>query len=185
MPSNSSRQQVILVDEQDNPIGVADKLKAHQNGAQLHRAFSIFIFNHKGQTMLQKRALGKYHSEGKWSNTCCSHPAVGESVLESAHRRLKEEMGFDCDLSKQFHFVYKAEVGNGLTEWEYDHVLFGVYERAPELNKEEASDYAWMSLEDLKADIEKNPDKYTAWLRICINKVIEEYAKFANKNNER
>ncbi|MEM0074505.1 MAG: isopentenyl-diphosphate Delta-isomerase [Candidatus Micrarchaeaceae archaeon] len=184
MLQDDARQQVVLVDENDRQIGVADKLAAHRNGALLHRAFSIFIFNSKGQTMLQKRALGKYHSEGKWSNTCCSHPMVGESVLAGAHRRLKEEMGFDCNLSEMFSFTYKADVGNGFTEWEYDHVIFGIYDGEPKLNKQEASDYSWVNLDDLKADIERNPEKYTPWLRICIAKVVSAYGTFAKNNGK-
>ncbi|MGC8676082.1 MAG: isopentenyl-diphosphate Delta-isomerase [Candidatus Micrarchaeia archaeon] len=177
MSSGNEHQLVVLVDENDNQVGTADKLEAHMHGGKLHRAFSIFVFNSKGETLLQKRAMGKYHSAGKWSNTCCSHPLVGESVIEAAHRRLKEEMGFDCDLAEQFHFIYKTDVGNGLTEWEYDHVLFGRYDGEPILNSEEASDYKYVSLEELRSSIASAPDQYTPWLRICINQVIDAYQK--------
>jgi isopentenyl-diphosphate delta-isomerase len=171
------RQKVVLVDEHDNEVGIEDKLEAHKNGGKLHRAFSIFVFNSKGETMLQKRAEGKYHSAGKWSNTCCSHPAPGEAVIEAAHRRLKEEMGFDCDMEEKFSFIYRADVGNGLTEWEYDHVIFGRYDGEPNINKEEASAYKWISLDMLKKDVEENPQNYTPWLRICLDRVIEEFRK--------
>ncbi len=171
------RQKVVLVDEHDNEVGIEDKLEAHKNGGKLHRAFSIFVFNSKGETMLQKRAEGKYHSAGKWSNTCCSHPAPGEAVMEAAHRRLKEEMGFDCSMQEKFSFIYKADVGNGLTEWEYDHVIFGKYEGKPNINKEEASAYKWVSLDSLKKDVEEHPENYTPWLRICLDRVIEEFEK--------
>ncbi|MGC9037591.1 MAG: isopentenyl-diphosphate Delta-isomerase [Candidatus Micrarchaeia archaeon] len=171
------RQKVVLVDEHDNEVGIEDKLEAHKNGGKLHRAFSIFVFNSKGETMLQKRAEGKYHSAGKWSNTCCSHPAPGEAVIEAAHRRLQEEMGFDCDMEEKFSFIYRADVGNGLTEWEYDHVIFGRYDGEPNINKEEASAYKWISLDMLKKDVEENPQNYTPWLRICLDRVIEEFRK--------
>jgi Isopentenyldiphosphate isomerase len=128
--------------------------------------------------------MTKYHSQGKWSNTCCSHPYVGDTLLGAAHRRLKEEMGFDCDLSEVFSFTYNADVGNGLTEKEYDHVIFGKYNGEPHINKEEASDYKWVSLDELKKDIEKNPDNYTAWLRICIDKVINAYEQWKKKEEK-
>jgi len=181
---DNSKRLLILVDEHDNPIGTAEKMEAHMNGGKLHRAFSIFVFNDKGETLLQKRAMTKYHSQGKWSNTCCSHPYVGDTLLGAAHRRLKEEMGFDCDLSEVFSFTYTADVGNGLTEKEYDHIIFGKYNGEPHINKEEASDYKWVSLDELKKDIEKNPDNYTAWLRICIDKVINAYEKWKKKEEK-
>jgi len=181
---DKSTRLLILVDEHDNPIGTAEKMEAHMNGGKLHRAFSIFVFNDKGETLLQKRAMTKYHSQGKWSNTCCSHPYVGDTLLGAAHRRLKEEMGFDCDLSEVFSFTYNADVGNGLTEKEYDHVIFGKYNGEPHINKEEASDYKWVSLDELKKDIEKNPDNYTAWLRICIDKVINAYEQWKKKEGK-
>lgn len=164
---------VILVDAKDKQIGTMEKLEAHSNGAKLHRAVSIFIFNKKGETMLQQRAMTKYHSQGKWSNTCCSHPYVGEDVKDAAHRRLKEEMGFDCDMKEAFSSIYKAEVGNDLTEWEYDHVFFGEYGKKPKLNADEAMDYKWMSLSELKKDIDANPENYTPWLRIFLDRIIK------------
>ncbi len=166
--------EVILVDELDRPLGKMEKLEAHKNGARLHRAFSVFIFNKRGETLLQKRVMAKYHSQGKWSNTCCSHPYLHESIEESAHRRLKEEMGFDCDMREVFNFIYRAEVGNDLTEWEFDHVFFGNYDEKPSLNPEEAEDFKWISLEKLREDIEKNPNSYTPWLKIVLEKVIKQ-----------
>ncbi len=165
--------EVILVDKNDNQIGVEQKLKAHQNGGKLHRAISVFIFNKKGETMLQRRALTKYHAAGQWGNTACSHPMPGEKTMDAAHRRLGEEMGFDCDMKEAFQFRYKADVGKGLTEHEYDHVIFGLYDGEPTCNSEEVAEWRWMALESLKADIEKNPDNYVPWLRLMIDKVID------------
>ncbi len=173
--SKNDEQQVVLVDENDRQIGLENKLAAHQNGAKLHRAFSVFVFNSRGETMLQQRAMGKYHTPGKWTNACCSHPYPKEGVLEAAHRRLKDEMGFDCEMNEAFSFVYKADVGNGLTEHEYDHVIFGRYDGEPSLNKEEAMAYRWVSLPKLKKEIQENPGSFTPWLRIAIDKVILNY----------
>jgi isopentenyl-diphosphate delta-isomerase len=170
--SSNDMQKVILVDDNDRQVGLEDKLKAHQNGGKLHRAFSVFIFNSKGETMLQQRAMSKYHTPGKWTNACCSHPMPGESTIAAAHRRLKEEMGFDCDMEEKFSFVYKAEVGNGLTEHEYDHVIFGKYDGKPKLNKQEAMAYKWISLTKLKEELQRNPEDFTPWLRIVVDKVI-------------
>jgi len=167
--------EVMLVDENDNQIGTEDKLRAHQNGAKLHRAISLFVFNKKGETMLQQRAMTKYHTPGKWSNTCCSHPMPGESVADAAHRRVKEEMGFDCEMHEAFSFIYKAEVGNGLTENEYDHVFFGDYEGKPKINKDEAMSYRWILLGKLKEESQRNPDNFTPWLRIILDRVIASY----------
>ncbi len=172
-----NKSEVILVDEKDNQIGKMEKLEAHRNGARLHRAFSVFVFNKKGETLLQRRTMTKYHSKGKWTNTCCSHPYVGESVSSAAHRRLGEEMGFDCDMKETFNFTYKAPVGNELAEWEFDHVFFGNYDGEPKLNPEEADAYKWVSLDKLKRDIAKNPEAYTPWIRIIIDRVIAEKKK--------
>ncbi len=159
--------QVILVDEKDQVIGYEEKLKAHQNG-KLHRAFSILIFNEKGEIMLQKRASSKYHCAGLWTNTCCSHPSPGELLEESIHNRLLFEMGFDCTLHKKTSFIYKASFDNGLTEYEYDHVFTGTYSGVPNCNPDEVEDFRWMSLEELKSDINKNLKNYTVWfIHIC------------------
>lgn len=162
---------IILVNENDEPIGVSEKLEAHQLG-KLHRAFSIFIFNSKGELLLQKRASSKYHSGGLWSNTCCSHPRVNEDTLSAAHRRLQEEMGLDCDLKEVHKFVYKIKFDNGLTEYEYDHVLIGKSDEAPKLNLEEAEDWKWVKLSQLCEDVKNNPENFTSWLKICLNDVL-------------
>ena len=168
-----SMEQVILVDPNDKEIGLEEKLKAHQNGGKLHRAISIFIFNKKGETMLQQRASTKYHGAGLWSNTVCSHPRKGETPLQAAHRRLKEEMGFDCNMDEVFSFTYEAKMDKGLTEKEFDHVIFGVYDQEPRPNPEEVEGWKWVGLEELKESIEKNPSTYSPWLRIVINDIIK------------
>ena len=165
-------EKIILVDEKDNEIGTEEKIKAHQNGGKLHRAFSIFIFNSQGQMLIHKRAKTKYHSPGLWTNACCSHPKPGESLKEAVHRRLKEEMGFDCELEEVFNFIYKADVGNGLTEWEFDHVFIGRFDGEPEPNPEEVDDWKWMNIDELKKDIEQKPEKYTPWFRTAFERVV-------------
>ncbi len=165
-------EYVILVDENDHPIGREEKMRAHELGL-LHRALSIFVFNSKNELLLQRRALSKYHSAGLWTNTCCSHPRPSESVQDAAHRKLMQEMGFDCDLTEQFHFTYRAALDAGLTEHEVDHVLFGTYDLDPVLNPEEADDFKWVTLEWLSTDITKNPHEYTEWFKICFDKVRE------------
>ncbi len=164
---------VILVDESDHSIGTMEKLKAHQDGL-LHRAFSVFVFNDNNELLLQRRAIGKYHSEGLWTNTCCSHPFPGETVLSAAHRRLQEEMGFDCELKQAFHFIYRVDLDNDLTEHELDHVLVGYYSQNPHLNKNEVSEFKWMSLNQIRTDIKANPEKYTYWFKKIINQYSEQ-----------
>lgn len=156
----TTENKVILVDETDREIGTEFKLKAHQEG-KLHRAFSIFIFNSRGELLLQKRSAAKYHSGGLWSNTCCSHPQPGETILSAAHNRLKEEMGFDCDLKEIFSFIYKTELGGGLTENEFDHVLVGNFDGELKFNLDEAEEIKWIDIELLTRDIEQNPNEYT------------------------
>ncbi len=163
-------EQVILVDENDTPVGEMEKMAAHEQGL-LHRAFSVFIFNKRDEMLLQKRAASKYHSGELWTNTCCSHPRPGENVMDAAHRKLMQEMGFDCELKEIFHFTYRAELDKGLIEHEFDHVLFGTYENDPILNPEEAEDFAWVSMQQLANDIKQNPESYTVWFRICFEKV--------------
>jgi isopentenyl-diphosphate Delta-isomerase len=165
------QDEVILVDDQDNPIGTAEKMEAHCAG-KLHRAFSIFVFNSEGQLLMQQRAKQKYHSGGLWSNTCCSHPRPGESIVAAAHRRLKEEMGFDCDLRDVHQFVYRTEFDNGLTEHEYDHVLIGNSDAAPTVDPAEVGDWKWVDLRSLKSDMAADGDKYTHWLRVSLGDVI-------------
>lgn len=166
-------EKVILVNEKDEQIGLMPKLEAHEK-AVLHRAFSVFVFNDKGELMLQQRALHKYHSPGLWTNTCCSHQRDGESNLAAGKRRLQEEMGFTTSLKEVGSFIYKAPFDNGLTEYEYDHILTGKFNYSPKLNPEEVADYKWMPLEDVKVDIALNPQSYTEWFKIIFDKFYED-----------
>ncbi|MEA5479073.1 isopentenyl-diphosphate Delta-isomerase [Pseudanabaena galeata UHCC 0370] len=166
-------EQVILVDISDRQIGIAEKLQAHRDGS-LHRAFSIFVLNSQGQLLLQRRAKHKYHSGGLWTNTCCSHPRPNEMTLDAAHRRLQEEMGFDCELQELFSFVYRANLDHELTEYEFDHVLLGYCDREPVLNPEEAEDWKWIDLKTLQTNIRESPQFYTYWLRDCCDRFITE-----------
>lgn len=162
---------IILVDEADNPVGFEEKLKAHQEG-KLHRAFSIFIFNEDGELLLQKRAHGKYHSAGLWTNTCCSHPRPNEDTLKAARRRLEEEMGFDCGLKEIFKFNYKAKLDGGIIENELDHVFVGQYGTDPIINKTEVEDFKWVNIEWLETDMSEHPEQYTIWFKICFKEVL-------------
>ncbi|NNL83650.1 MAG: isopentenyl-diphosphate Delta-isomerase [Winogradskyella sp.] len=168
-------EKVILVDENDNPIGLMPKLEAHEK-AVLHRAFSVFIFNANNELMLQQRALHKYHSPGLWTNTCCSHQREGESNIEAGQRRLKEEMGFVTPLIEKTSFIYKAPFDNGLTEHELDHIMVGTYNGEPKINKDEVADWKWMSLDAIKDDINAKPNNYTAWFKI----IFQKFYKFIN-----
>lgn len=165
-------ERVILVDQNDKPLGTEEKMAAHEK-ALLHRAFSIYIFNKKGQLLLQQRALSKYHCGGLWTNTCCSHPRVGESNESAAHRRLKEEMGFDTPLREVFSLIYKTPVSDGLTEHEFLHVFIGRYDKAPVINKDEVESYAWIDIPTLREDMRTQPQKFTPWFRICIDQVLQ------------
>lgn len=169
-------EQVILVDENDNEIGLMEKMEAHRKGL-LHRAFSVFVLNDKGELMVHQRALHKYHSGGLWTNTCCSHPRKGETVEEAAHRRLVEEMGFDCPIEKQFDFVYKAVLDSGLTEHEFDHLFIGHYNDEPNINPEEVADWKWMTVDAVKQDLEENPTQYTEWFKIIFDRFTEAVDK--------
>ncbi len=160
---------VILVDENDNQIGLMEKIEAHEK-ALLHRAFSVFIYNNNNELMIQQRALHKYHSPGLWTNTCCSHQREGENNIEAGKRRLFEEMGFSTELEETISFIYKAPFDNGLTEHEYDHILVGKYNQDPQPNPEEVSDWKWIGLDKLKQDIELNPSHYTEWFKIIFHK---------------
>lgn len=161
------QEQVILVNEQDEQIGLMDKMEAHEKGL-LHRAFSVFVFNSKGELLLQQRALHKYHSAGLWTNTCCSHQRAGESNQQAAHRRLKEEMGFETELDLLNSFIYKAKFDNDLTEHEFDYIFTGRYENNPRINADEVAAFKWMDLESLKADILMHPENYTVWFKIAL-----------------
>lgn len=165
-------EKVILVNENDEQIGLMPKLEAHEK-ALLHRAFSVFIFNEKNELMLQQRALNKYHSPGLWTNTCCSHQREGESNIEAGKRRLNEEMGFVTDLKETISFIYKAPFDNGLTEHEFDHVMVGYYNDEPKINFDEVASWKWMPLEDVKTDIGAHPELYTEWFKIIFNKFYQ------------
>ena len=171
--------RVILVNTLDEEIGTMEKLEAHQKGL-LHRAFSVFIFNSKKELLLQKRAIGKYHSEGLWTNTCCSHPSPNESIEEAAVRRLKEEMGYECSVVKTFSFIYDVALDNELIEHELDHVVIGISNSNPVLNLAEASDFDWKTIENIKKEMELFPDNFTSWFKIILN---EHYDKLVNALN--
>lgn len=164
--------EVILVDEQDQPCGVVEKMEAHRRGV-LHRAFSIFIFNSQGEMLLQQRAFEKYHSGGLWTNACCSHPFPGEETIQAAIRRLREELGFETKLEKIFDFVYKADFDNGLIEHEFDHVFTGYYEGKIVMNPEEVKDVCYKSMTGIQRDLLEEPAKYTAWFRLAFPKVFD------------
>lgn len=170
---NEKREELILVDENDKEIAQAEKMDAHKGDGKLHRAFSVFIFNSKGQMMLQKRAVGKYHSGSLWTNTCCGHPRPGESNESAAKRRLQEEMGFQIELTEKFSFIYHVALDKGLSEHEYLHVFIGNYENAPNPDPEEVEDWKWVEIEDLKRDIEANPEKYTKWFPLSLPRIIK------------
>ncbi|HIP49602.1 MAG TPA: isopentenyl-diphosphate Delta-isomerase [Lutibacter sp.] len=169
-------EQVILVNEKDEKIGLMNKMEAHEK-ALLHRAFSVFVFNDKNELMLQQRAAKKYHSPLLWANTCCSHQRDGEENLDAGKRRLQEEMGFSCNLRESFSFIYKAPFDNGLTEHELDHILIGHYNEEPKINKDEVASHKWMSVEAVQKDIAKQPEIYTEWFKI----IFKEFYKHISK----
>ena len=164
---------VILVNEKDEQIGLMPKLEAHQK-AVLHRAFSVFVLNSKNEIMLQQRAHQKYHSPLLWTNTCCSHQRESETNIQAGSRRLFEEMGFKTELKELFHFIYKAPFDNGLTEHELDHVMIGYYDEAPIINPEEVEDWKWMKIEDVKINMQHQPALYTVWFKI----IFDEFYHF-------
>jgi isopentenyl-diphosphate delta-isomerase len=174
-----SVNHVILVDEEDREIGFMDKLQAHLIG-RLHRAFSVFIFNDNNELLLQRRALDKYHSKGLWTNTCCSHPSPGEVTQVAAEKRLVEEMGLYTTLEPSFHLLYKANVCDGLIEYEYDHVFMGRSNENPVLNPQEAMDFKWASLESIQEEIRKNPENYSEWFKIIVSNYLDEISDFIN-----
>ncbi|TKC10509.1 isopentenyl-diphosphate Delta-isomerase [Pedobacter polaris] len=167
---------VILVDSDDNQVGLMEKMQAHFSG-QLHRAFSVFIFNSKGELLLQQRAVDKYHSGGKWTNTCCSHPREHEHTTVAAHRRLLEEMGMVCHLEYGFNFMYKAEVTAGIIEHEFDHVYFGISDNRPNFAPQEVAGFRYIGMNELAKDIKVHPELYTEWLKICLEKVMKYYTQ--------
>lgn len=169
-------EEVILVDENDNELRILEKMKAHWEG-KLHRAFSIFIFNSKGEMLLQQRAFNKYHSGGLWTNACCSHPRPDEVTENAAMRRLKEELGFETSLEKIFDFTYKANFENGLTEHEFDHVFSGTYNGEINFNKAEVQDFCYRSVNEIKSAIQSHPQKFTEWFKIAFPLVIKAGAE--------
>src|SRR4051794_22260886 len=162
------QEMVILVNERDEALDQMEKIEAHRKGL-LHRAFSIFIFNSKGEMLLQQRAFGKYHSGGLWSNACCSHPSPAQDILEAASCRLTEELGFSTRLEEIFDFIYRAEFGE-LTEHEFDHVFAGEYEGEIHPDKNEVIDFSYLTMEEIASALEKYPSRYTAWFKIVFPK---------------
>ncbi|NQV78237.1 MAG: isopentenyl-diphosphate Delta-isomerase [Lutibacter sp.] len=169
-------EQVILVNKNDEQIGLMPKMEAHEK-AVLHRAFSVFIFNSKNELLLQQRAAEKYHSPLLWTNSCCSHQRNGESNIEAGKRRLQEEMGFVCELEEVTSFIYKALFDNGLTEHELDHIMIGNYDNNPIINREEVESFKWMTLEEVKNEMVKQPEIYTEWFKI----IFDKYYSFISK----
>lgn len=163
-------EQVVVVSENDEILGLMEKMNAHENGI-LHRAFSVFLFNDKGEMLLQKRASGKYHSPNQWTNAVCSHPKIDETYLEGAYRRLKEELGITTDLTEKFSFMYKADVGQNLWEHELDHVFTGNYEGSFALNNDEVSEVRYISMQQLDEEMNANPENFTEWFKI----ILKEY----------
>jgi isopentenyl-diphosphate Delta-isomerase len=163
-------QEVVLVNEKDEQVGTMEKMEAHRK-ALLHRAFSVFIFNAKGEMLLQRRAQNKYHSAGLWTNACCSHPKPGEDTRQAALRRLNEELGFTTTLERIFDFIYKSGFDNGLTEYEFDHVFTGDYDGPVNPDKNEVSDYCFMSIGEIQSSMQLKPEKFTAWFHIALPKV--------------
>ena len=165
-------EHVILVDEQDHPIGLMPKMEAHEKG-RLHRAFSVFVLNERHELLLQQRAMHKYHSPGLWTNSCCSHQRDKESTVDAGFRRLKEEMGFAVPVKEVFSFIYKVPFDNGLTEHEFDHVLVGYYNGGVKPHPEEAMGYRWQALSDIKRDMAEHPERFTAWFRIIFDRFYD------------
>lgn len=167
-----SKEFVILVDEHNRQTGLMEKQEAHEK-ALLHRAFSVFVFNKRNELLLQQRSLAKYHSGGLWTNTCCSHPRPDETTLDAAHRRLKDEMGFDCELEERFHFIYQVTLGNGLSEHELDFVYTGHFNGVPLINTNEVQAFRWLPMDQVIADVNEHPARYTVWFRIILDKYLE------------
>jgi isopentenyl-diphosphate delta-isomerase len=176
MEEQEGKEFVVLVDGQDNEVGTMEKMQAHVEG-KLHRAVSVFIFNSKKHLLLQKRADGKYHSPGLWTNTCCSHPREGESVKHAAIRRLEEEMQLSCPLKHAFSFIYNAKLDNGLTEHEYDHVFTGIADSAPKPNAAEVSQWRYVTVDKLDEELRANPKQFTEWFKICYDQHFFELFK--------
>lgn len=170
----TAEDEVICVDEDDQCIGFIGKQEAHAGSGILHRAFSIFIFNSANQMLIQQRSFQKYHFGGLWTNTCCSHPRRGEALADAAHRRLQEEFGFDTSLHEILSFIYDAyDNDSGLTEREFDHVLIGKFDGVPQIDEAEIAAWQWVNLDSLRFDVQVNPERYTAWFRMALGRVME------------
>jgi isopentenyl-diphosphate delta-isomerase len=167
------REELILVDNNDAAIGTMEKLEAHRIGA-LHRAFSVVLYNARGEMLIQKRAPGKYHSPNLWSNSCCSHPRPGEATNDAVKRRLREELGLEAETRFHFRFEYRVDFGNGLIEHEMDHVYVGHTDQQPVLNPKEISDYAFVSPEALQEQMQKTPDIFTYWFHLIMQKLYKD-----------
>ncbi len=163
-------EQVVLISEKDEILGVMEKMQAHENGL-LHRAFSVFLFNEKGEMLLQKRASTKYHSPNQWTNAVCSHPRIDETYIEGAKRRLKEELGIETEITPKFHFIYKADVGQNLWEHELDHVFTGDFNGAVKMNPDEVSEVRYVTMQYLENEMETHPENFTEWFKI----ILKEY----------
>lgn len=177
LKKSMEEENVILVNQNDEQIGLMPKMEAHEK-AVLHRAFSVFVLNEKNEIMLQQRASHKYHSPLLWTNTCCSHQRDGESNIQAGSRRLFEEMGFETGLKELFHFIYKAPFDNGLTEHELDHVMIGYYNDEPKINPDEVENWKWMSIEDVAKDMQLQPEIYTVWFKI----IFDEFYHFLEEH---
>ncbi|HXM51195.1 MAG TPA: isopentenyl-diphosphate Delta-isomerase [Pyrinomonadaceae bacterium] len=171
LAASTPEERVVLVNEDDEAIGIEDKTKAHRLG-KLHRAFSVFVVNSAGQLLVQKRAVTKYHSRNLWSNTCCGHPRPGETIAQASRRRLGEEMGFQSNLKEVFSFIYRANLEDGLIENEYDHVLVGYFEGVPTPDPAEISEYRWVDIPGLSVDLQRDPENYTCWFRISFDRFL-------------
>lgn len=168
-----SEEYVVLVDEQDNEIGTMEKLEAHRQSA-LHRAISVFIFNSDKKLLMHRRALGKYHSPGLWTNTCCSHPRWQEEPARAAVRRLSEEMGLKCPLEFVTQITYRVPLPDGMNEHELDHIFVGHCDDAPKLNRDEVEEYRYMSLDEIRDEMHRQPHLFTEWFKILFEPVITE-----------
>ncbi|MEX1191123.1 MAG: isopentenyl-diphosphate Delta-isomerase [Brumimicrobium sp.] len=170
------RNEVVLVNENDEVIGTMEKLQAHKMGL-LHRAFSVFTFNKKDEMLIHRRAVDKYHCGGLWSNTCCSHPFLDETPIDGAKRRLNEEMGFTCELSFVDSFIYKVALDNGLIEYEFDHIFVGKYDDVPNPNPTEVGEWKYISINQLLKEMDTNPNAFTYWFKKIIKERISNIQK--------
>lgn len=168
-----NRDNVVLVDKNDHAIGIMEKMAAHEQGL-LHRAFSVFVFNDKGELLLQQRAANKYHGAGLWTNTCCSHPQQEEDICMAATERLHFEMGLKCDLEMIYSFIYHEKVENNLTEHELDYVLIGYSNENPVINKDEVQDYRWLNIDHILQNIKDNPSEYTVWFKLAFLELLSK-----------